>query len=232
VVATETRTAVRETLDTMDEARRYNAWLYDRARPLLGRRVLDAGAGTGAFTERLLADGRTVVALEPDPALAATLRERYAADPRLTVVETDAAGVEGEGFDTIMCFNVLEHVADDDAVLRAFRGALKPDGALLLLVPAHPTLYGRTDRALGHERRYRRADLEGRLVDAGFRVDVLRAVNPIGALGWLVSSRLLRRDRIPSASLRVYDRAVPVFRALDSLTLPFGLSLWAVGRAA
>ena len=53
-----------------------------------------------------------------------------------------------------------------------------------------------------------------------------------GALGWLVSSRLLRRDRIPSASLRVYDRAVPVFRALDSLTLPFGLSLWAVGRAA
>ena len=70
MVASETSVAVRETLETMDEAERYNAWLYERARPHLGERVLDAGAGSGAFTERLLADGRTVVALEPDPDLA------------------------------------------------------------------------------------------------------------------------------------------------------------------
>jgi SAM-dependent methyltransferase len=231
VVASETSVAVRETLDTMDEAQRYNAWLYERARPYLGERVLDAGAGSGAFTERLLSDGRAVVALEPEPELARVLRERYADDARLTILEQDVAELDGGAYDSIVCFNVLEHIADDAGTLVRFRGALTDDGALLLLVPAHPTLYGATDRALGHERRYGRARLRALLEDAGFRAEVVRPVNPVGALGWLVSSRVLGRDRIPGGALHLYDALVPVLRAVDRVPTPFGLSLWAVARA-
>jgi len=223
---------VRETLDTMDAARRYNAWLYERARPYLGQRVLDAGAGSGVFTERLLADGHEVHALEPDPELAARLREQLNGHPRLIVVEAEAGQLAGGPFDAIVCFNVLEHIPDDAGALVRFRAALATGGRLLLLVPAHPLLYGRIDRALGHERRYRRDDLRGLLEAAGYRVDVLRPVNPAGAVGWLVSSRLLSRERIPGGPLRAYDAFVPLLRAADRIPFPFGLSLWAVAVAA
>ena len=48
--------------------------------------------------------------------------------------------------------------------------------------------------------------------------------------GWFVTSRVLRTRQVPSGPLRLFDRLVPVLRALDELRLPFGLSLWTVAR--
>ncbi|MFT4923830.1 MAG: 16S rRNA (adenine1518-N6/adenine1519-N6)-dimethyltransferase, partial [Haloarculaceae archaeon] len=58
--------------------------------------VLEIGAGTGALTDRLLAVGDRVTAVERDPTLAAFLREEFAdavAADRLAVVEGDALDV-------------------------------------------------------------------------------------------------------------------------------------------
>src|SRR5205807_5202478 len=201
----------------MAEADRYNEWLLDRARPYLGERVLEVGAGIGTFTPRL-AESREVVAVEPDPALAAHLRQ---AAPGVTVVEGEATGIPGL-FDSTVCFNVLEHIPDDRAALVSFRERLRPGGHLLLLVPSHPFLYGPIDRAFGHERRYGKRALGGLLVGAGFEVRDLRRVNPVGALGWLVAGRVLGRSEIPGGPLRAFDRLVPVLRALDRVELPLG----------
>jgi SAM-dependent methyltransferase len=222
-------------LTQIDAAPNYNDWLFARARPHLGRRVLDVGAGLGTFTERAAATGAEVVALEPEPAFAARLRERFDASPGVAVIEGAAEAPPdetGTGFDAVLCLNVLEHVRDDGAALRAFRERLAPGGRLLLLVPAHPRLYGGYDRAAGHERRYGREQLRRLLHGAGFDVDALRYVNPVGAIGWLLRVRLRRTADWPSGSFAMFDRLVPVFRPLDRLRLPFGLSLWAVARRA
>jgi SAM-dependent methyltransferase len=219
----------------MAAAANYNAWLLERAKPYLGHRILDVGAGIGTFTELLAPLCEQVVAVEADAEFAGILERRFADDQNVRVVHAEAERSLPDGpFDSIVCFNVVEHIGDDEAALKSFRGRLAPGGALLLLVPAHPFLYGATDGSLGHERRYRRPQLRSRLEEAGFSVKVLRHVNPIGALGWLVSARLLRRQEIPRASVAVFDRAVPLVRQLDRLRLPFGLSLWAVAinRAA
>jgi SAM-dependent methyltransferase len=217
----------------MAGAEAYNAWLFERAAPHLGTRVLDAGAGLGTFTE-LAARGREVVAVEPDGACLSSLRRRFAGHPGVTIVAGDATQLEAEmlgTFDSILCFNVLEHIRDDGEALASFRALLRPGGRLLLLVPAHPALYGETDRTVGHERRYAKEVLRRRLASAGLTVDELRHVNPVGALGWLVSARILRRRDVPAGPLRLYDRLVPVLRVLDAVPSPFGLSLWAVARA-
>jgi len=51
--------------------------------------VLDLGAGGGAITTALAATGARVIAVEHDPRLAARLRRRFDADPRIQVVEAD-----------------------------------------------------------------------------------------------------------------------------------------------
>lgn len=55
-----------------------------------GDPVLEIGPGTGVLTERLLAAGAEVTALELDTRMAALLRERFADDPRFRLVEGDA----------------------------------------------------------------------------------------------------------------------------------------------
>jgi 2-polyprenyl-3-methyl-5-hydroxy-6-metoxy-1,4-benzoquinol methylase len=214
----------------MAQADNYNTWLLDRSRPYLGRRVLDVGAGLGTFTE-LAADGREVVALEPEAAFATDLRTRFAGRPNVQIVEAEAGELEeSEPFDSVLCFNVLEHIPDDEGALRQFHSRLAPGGHLLLLVPAHPFLFGAIDRAVHHERRYRREPLRRLLEQTGFAVQTARYVNPLGALGWLVSGRVLGRGEIPTGPLRLYDSLVPLLRALDRLALPFGLSVWGVAR--
>jgi SAM-dependent methyltransferase len=223
-----------ESLDRMADADNYNGWLLERAAPYIGRSILDFGAGIGTFTETLASSGAEVVAIEPDPQFIPRLRERFAGSDRVTVVEADAGWLEGDAahdrFDTVLCLNVIEHIADDAAVLRGLRDSLLPGGHLLLLVPAHQLLFGATDRSVGHERRYSRAPLRALLEQTGLTPVEVRYVNPVGALGWLVSSRVLRREQVPAGPLRAYDRLVPAFQRLDRLELPFGLSVWAVAR--
>jgi len=215
-------------LDAMAGAKAYNAWLVDRARPWLHGRVLDAGAGIGTHTRRLAQLADEIVAIEPEHDLAEILRSAVAG---VEVVEGGAWAVEGP-FDAIVCFNVLEHIRDDEGTLRRFHELLAPDGALLLLVPAHPFLYGTVDAAFGHERRYEKAELARKLRRAGLEPHVLRHVNPVGALGWLAQSRIRRHAHMSYRGLDVYDRLVPALRLLELVPLPLGLSLWAVAKTS
>jgi SAM-dependent methyltransferase len=219
-------------LDEIEAGGNYTSWIVDRARPHLRGRALDAGAGTGTFSEAIVGLVDEVVALEPEGRFVAALEKRFAHEPRIRVVQGDAeTPPDGLGtFDAIVCFNVLEHVRDDARALRTFFDLLLPGGSLLLLVPAHPALTGPFDHAVGHVRRYRRAGLGRSLAGAGFAVETLQHVNPVGAVGWAVRIRLLRKREWPTTSFRVFDRLVPMLRPLDRLRLPFGLSLWAVAR--
>jgi SAM-dependent methyltransferase len=219
------------TLTDIAAARHYNDWIYSRARPFLGGRTLDVGAGLGTFATRASADGVEVVALEPEAELADRLERIVAGDPNVRVLRAAVEELhEGESFDSAMCFNVLEHLPDDVPALRALHDNLRPGGSLLVLVPSHPSLYGPYDASVGHVRRYTARALRTRLDDAGFEIVTLRRVNPIGAIGWFVRVRLLRQSEWPSRSFRLFDRLTPVLRPLDRVPLPLGLSLWAVAR--
>ena len=55
--------------------------------------VIEIGPGRGALTELLLARAGRVIVIEIDRQLAARLRERYAGNQRITVVEADVLGV-------------------------------------------------------------------------------------------------------------------------------------------
>jgi hypothetical protein len=107
-----------------------------------------------------------------------------------------------------------------------------PGGAIVLLVPAFPSLYGPIDRNLGHYRRYRRGSLANLARAAGLAVRKLHYVNAIGFFGWWVNARVLRRETQSDAQIAFFDHwLVPLFSALESgIPPPFGQSLLAVLR--
>ena len=213
------------------DAPSYNDWLLSRALPYVGTHVLEVGAGIGTFTLLLAGRGVRVTALEPEEDLAGILEDRTRALDGVRVFRQTIGDLPpdllDEGADSAISFNVLEHIPDDRGALKAMRSFLRPGGQLLLLSPAHPFLFGATDRAVDHERRYTKDGLGKLLEGAGYEVADLRYVNPIGAAGWLVSSRLLGRTTLPRGPLKLYERLVPALRAIDRMRLPFGLSVWA-----
>jgi len=215
-----------------EQAPRYNEWLLERIRPFLEIDVLEIGAGIGTFTLMLAQapNVRRVVALEPDKDLAATLVERTKGVGNVEVlqkpVEQLTPELTGGAVDSVVCLNVLEHIQDDRTALVRMAQCLRPGGSLFLLSPAHALLFGEVDRAVHHQRRYGKAALALLLRDTGFVVETIRYVNPVGALGWLVSSRLLKVLDIPSSSLRIYEHLVPVLKLVDRVPMPFGLSVW------
>ena len=110
------------------------------------------------------------------------------------------------------------------------RDRLEPGGRLILLVPAHRSLYGSIDRAIGHYRRYERIELERLLTEVGFEIEDLFHVNATSLPGWYLNGRILHRESVPGLQARLADRLVPLYRLERRLNLPFGLSAIAFAR--
>jgi 16S rRNA (adenine1518-N6/adenine1519-N6)-dimethyltransferase len=76
--------------------------------------VVEIGPGRGALTDLLVPRAARVVAVELDRLLAGKLRERYASDPRLTIVEADVLKVSlselAGGGDFVLAGNVPYYI--------------------------------------------------------------------------------------------------------------------------
>lgn len=222
------------TLEIFEDTHRINQWIYSRFAADLGRRVLEVGSGTGNLTSHLV-DRELVVATELEETHLSKLRRRFADKPNVRVERLDLEA-PGSGFsdlklDSILSVNVLEHVKDDEGSLRWIRAQLVPGGKLCIYVPALPALYGSLDEALGHHRRYERAELIRKLEAARFRVLWCRGMNLAGIPGWFLSGRVLKRRQLSARQVRLYDRLVPFFRLEDLLPLPIAMNLTACAIA-
>ncbi|MFC5724640.1 class I SAM-dependent methyltransferase [Streptomyces gamaensis] len=135
------------------------------ARFPVGRRlrVLDVGPGQGTQTLRLARAGHEVTGLEPDPRMAAALREALAAEApgvqeRVRIVRGDGRDTGAHflpgSFDVVLCHGVLMYVPEPDPMLAGLARVLAPGGLLSLLVrnadalALRPGLSGDWDTAL------------------------------------------------------------------------------------
>jgi SAM-dependent methyltransferase len=220
-------------LDSLAEAVNYYRFIQQHFAPHLGERVVEVGAGIGTFAQYLLRGTTTkqLTLIEPAENNLPHLRRRFAGDARVT---TTAGYLEAQAeslrADSLVAVNVLEHVEDDVAFLRAARRVLAPSGRLLLYVPAVPLIFGPLDRAFEHYRRYTKQLLNVRLRVAGFTPRSIRYVNLPGVFGWFLASTVLRKTTIAPRDVRLYDRYVlPWVSWLDQrIEPPFGQSLIAV----
>ena len=203
-------------------------------------RILDVGCGDGLFFESLSRFGE-VEGIEPDATLVNDPRWR----DRIQVSRIDQASATlraGE-YDLALMLDVLEHIDDDRAALRALYRSLRPGGRLLLTVPALNFLWSRHDEVNSHFRRYDPRALRSLLVESGFQVESLRFF-----FGWTVLPLLVRRWLSPAGRRVRSDQAVGIppailnrFLTLAStcehalgrfIPMPLGSSLLAVVRKA
>jgi SAM-dependent methyltransferase len=209
----------------------YLRWIADLCRPHLGHRVLEVGAGIGSITAQFV-NGREILATDLSDECVSALERRFADVPNVEVKKADLRTLDaGEGFDSVLLINVLEHIEDDAGALASLGGYLRPGGTLVMYVPALNGLYGAWDRKVGHFRRYSKWRLREVVREAGLTVAELRYVNLLAIPAWFAFSRS-RVESTVGTSLSIWDRSgVPLSRLIESkVAPPLGLNLLCVAR--
>ncbi|HTL59596.1 MAG TPA: glycosyltransferase [Candidatus Limnocylindrales bacterium] len=216
-------------LDALEQAPRFNRWMYTTIRDHLGVRIAELGSGRGNLS-KLLKQGANVLVTDNRPEYLTELRRRWGHLPNVQVASLDLLHPEDYkvlkdfNVDTVVCLNVLEHIEDDAGVLRHLYQVLPQGCKLVFLVPYDPKLYSRFDREIGHFRRYSKAELEEKMRAAGLRVERQFYFNKAGVIAWWVSNTLFGQRCITSWQLKIYNLLTPVFRVLDYCLPMQGLS--------
>lgn len=162
------------------------------------RRFMEVGCGTG-FVLRAIAQSRKwdrIVGSELHPSGLEYAKGRLPSKTEL--IQMDARHIPAEGlFDLTGAFDVIEHVADDEAVLRGMRASMLEGGGTIVTVPQHPWLWSGADEVAYHQRRYRRGELEAKLQQNGFKV--LFSSSFTALLLPLMAASRLRRNKTGEA---------------------------------
>jgi SAM-dependent methyltransferase len=96
--------------------------------------ILEIGCGKGAMLRQLRAAGHRVTGIDVDGAALSYCRQS-SADVSLCVASGDRLPFADGAFDTVLSFDLFEHIRDSDRHLTEVRRVLKPNGRYLLQTP-------------------------------------------------------------------------------------------------
>jgi SAM-dependent methyltransferase len=121
--------------------------------PAGGRRVLEVGVGSGVLVPTLTRHfpEYTGTDLTLAPRLEALVAPGCRAEFRRADLLRDG-DLPADHFDTIVCFSVLEHIADAEAAARTLARALAPGGTLVAGYPMVSALMTRAFALIGYDR--------------------------------------------------------------------------------
>lgn len=149
-----------------------------------------------------------------------------------------------DSFDLVIASDILEHIEDDAAGLKEWRRILKPNGTIIVFVPAFQFLWSGHDVVNKHFRRYTRPRMRDLMREAGFTVKRSSYWNVTAFLpALLVRAVQNLRSKKPAEADQMYGFNniingifVGILKAenriLSVANAPFGVSVFTVGVKA
>ena len=203
-------------------------WALEKYSPGL-ESLLEVGCGTG-FVISEISKRFPAARLSGSEFLEEGLVYARQRAPGAEFSQMDARQIPHEGaFDVVCAFDVLEHIEEDEVVLRQMFKALRSDGMVFITVPQHPWLWSAVDEYACHVRRYDASELHEKVRRAGF--GIVRSTSFVFTLlPAMCLSRLFQRKQ---ADMNVDDvaglRVNPVLNRVFGWLLDFELALIRLG---
>jgi SAM-dependent methyltransferase len=212
-------------LELLADMPNYYSWIMDTFAPFVRGHVIEYGAGTGTISRRLEPLAEKLTLVEPSADLSAILRDRFRDDPNIDVVgetlEAHAAQMGDATVETVVMVNVLEHINDDRRALSQLLRTLRPNGHLLIFVPAVQALMSKIDLMFGHFRRYNRPDLLQKVIEAGGEPMVCHYFDCFGVFPWFFLNKVMGATRFNPQLVGIHDKfIVPISRAIEQVVSP------------
>jgi len=200
--------------------------------------VLDLGCGCGKTIEALRRAGAKCTGVDFSSEAISFCGQRSINAKKMDVLDI----IFEDRFDVVIALDLLEHVENDQLLAEKMFKALKPEGVLLVSVPAFNFLWSHHDTICHHKRRYRRKQLCCLLKKAGFEEKFSSYWNfsffsPSAALK--IGKRILLKK---SSKSDLFNAPAPINSAMNfilglenalittGISMPFGTSVFCVAK--
>jgi SAM-dependent methyltransferase len=165
----------------LSESNNYNSYFWYKSRlnlinniffsvfsPDKKLKILDIGCGTGAEIGILEKFGEVIV-IDINPKALEIAKEK---NPKIKVIlgNVEEYDLGKNLYDVVCCFDILEHLREDEKGLEQIKDSLKEGGHLFFTVPAYSFLFSSHDIAMSHYRRYNKREITDKLAKIGFKI--------------------------------------------------------------
>jgi len=218
--------------NAIEFANNYNNWILSKFRNYVEGSLLEIGTGQGNF-RKYFKSISNYISIDLDESVIERAKARNPNDSYFKIDITkkeDIDKLKKYPIDTILCVNVLEHIEDDKQAIENMMSLLKPEGNLLLFVPAFGSIYNKLDELAGHYRRYNRSSIKKLVENQSYQIVLNQYFNPIGFFTWWVQKffthKNLNSDSINKQVIFFDKFIVPISKLFNPLTkLIFGQSV-------
>ncbi len=205
-------------LERFDGANLWIKYIIFKIRKFLKDDILEVGAGCGSFSKNYMKNFNSITLTDMDNSSFILLKKNFINEKNINVINSPTKDIDKK-FNTILYFNVLEHIKEDKLEIKTALEKLNSGGYLIVLVPAHQKIYSKLDKAVGHYRRYN-IDFFKKNRFENSKIIKLHFLDFFGYLLYYLNKIFFKEETYPSnLKIFIWDKIFTPFTiAIDYLT--------------
>ena len=216
-------------LDHFDSAFNFRKYQISLIKEFINGKFLEVGAGKGGlipFYKNILKD---ITIIEPEKKLFKILKKKYSKN-KIKVKNQTIKDVKKK-YDTIIYYDVLEHIENDLNETKEAKKKLTKNGYLIFSVPAYQSFYSDFDKSVGHFKRYNKQDFVKLEKKTGLKIEKLAYYDSVGFLFLVMNKIFCLKQTNLKNKIYLWNLLMPISKLIDFLTFnKFGKSLLCVFR--
>lgn len=171
-------------LGKFNQVEKYHWWWEGRRKLVTSllkdyevKRVLDIGCGTGEtliYIKKMYPQSK-VYGIDSSRKAVGYARSRGLKN----IHHADATKLPfpSSSFDTVLLLDVMEHIKDDELVMKELKRVLKKSGVAIITTPAVPWIWSKHDTMQGHVKRYMKRDFKRLAEKSGMELSFISYFN-------------------------------------------------------
>lgn len=214
-------------LDHFDSASNFRNYQIKLIKKYLKGNFLEVGAGKGGlaiFYSKLL---KNITLLEPEKKLYKILKKKFK-KKKIEIKNTTIQNIN-QKFDTIIYYDVLEHIKNDLSEVNFAKKRLNKNGYLIFSVPAFQLFYSDFDKSVGHYRRYSKKNFRQFENKTGLKIEKILYYDSLGFCFLILNKLFNLQQNNLKDKIGLWNSLIPFSKFIDLLTFNcFGKSLLCV----
>ena len=214
-------------LDHFDSALNFRKYQILLIKKFIKGKFLEVGAGKGGlipFYKNLI---KNITIIEPEKKLFKILKKKYS-NKKISIKNQTINNIKKK-YDTIIYYDVLEHIKNDLNEVKLASKKLNKNGYLIFSVPAYQTFYSSFDKSVGHFKRYNKKDFIVLGKKTGLKIEKLAYYDSMGFLFLVLNKFFSLKQTNLENKVYLWNLLMPISKLIDLLTFnKFGKSLLCV----
>jgi 2-polyprenyl-3-methyl-5-hydroxy-6-metoxy-1,4-benzoquinol methylase len=211
-------------LEYFDSAYNFRNYQLQLIKKYLKGNLAEVGPGKGEFFNYYKKYLNSIKLIEPDKKLFLHLKKKYKKNN--VKIENKTISKIKNKFQSIIYFDVLEHIKNDLKEVKDAKKKLVKNGFLIFSVPAFQTFYNDFDKSVGHFKRYNKKDFKKISSKTNLKIEKLIYYDSFGLLLLILNKIFSISNKNLKDKVKIWNFFIPLSRFIDLVTFNrFGKSL-------